>query len=746
MQTGSRTCRRAWCALLIGAWGCAAPETEERYSFVPRELCTPIEDDGAPVDFFSDIQPLLGDSCVRCHGGVRELGSPKLNLQSREKSAFVLGTPGDACSSELYRRVSVGNPSLRMPFDGQPLSFEQVRKVGNWVLRGASWPRHWAFAPLSRIDPTTVTVDDEGWIRTPIDRFILRRLAREGIRPSPEADRTTLLRRVSLDLTGIVPTPAEVDDFAADTSANAYEKVVDRLLQSQRFGERWAGHWLDQAHYADTDGYEADPVRPNAWRFRDWVIDAINRDQPFDQFTIEQIAGDRLPGPTPAQILATAFLRQTLHNKEDGVDREEDRTKRVADRVATVGATWLGLTLGCAQCHGHPYDPITQKEFYQLYAFFNNANEGTAKVLGFGASAAGDADIIVEDTARPTYLLTRGDFRSPDTREALTHGTPGVLHPLKPRGNWPDRLDLARWLVDPTNPLTPRVTVNTVWYHLFGRGIVTTLDDFGSRATLPAHPELLDWLAGDFVEGGWRRKRIVKQIVMSATYRQAAEFRPDIAQADPDNALLGRQNRVRVEAEIVSDTALAVSGLLAGRVGGPSVYPPIPSEVLNITLNGTEWGTSTFEDQHRRGLYTFYKRTVPYPNLQVFDHPSTYVSATGRSRTNTPLQALTTMHDVVFAEAARALARRVQIEAPGTLREQLVLAFRLATARSPEEAEVSELESLHQDSARAYEQDPKGAKDALGEYAPPGVAPATAAAWVATARIILNLDEVITRE
>jgi hypothetical protein len=726
--------------------GCSAPKDGDPPSFIPRQACTPIADDGTAVDFFVDVQPLLGDRCVRCHGGVRELGSPRLNLQSRETAAFVLGSAGDVCSSELFRRITVTEPAQRMPFGGQALSPEKVQALGNWILRGAAWPRHWAFAPLLEVDPGKVAVADESWAKTPIDRFVLARLEREGVRPSPEADRTTLVRRVSLDLTGLPPTLAAVDAFTSDTSPNAYEKVVDRLLQSPSFGERWAAHWLDQAHYGDTDGYEADHIRPNAWRFRDWVIDAINRDLPFDEFTIEQLAGDLLPGRTPMQVLATGFLRQTLYNGEDGVDLEEDRTKRVVDRVATVGATWLGLTLGCAQCHSHPYDPIAHQEFYQLYAFFNNASEVTTAVTGVGSSPGGDADVMAETTARPTYLLIRGDFRNPDTREALTPRTPAILHDWKPRGSTADRLDLARWIVDRKNPLTPRVTVNTIWYHLFGQGIVTSLDDFGSRARLPSHPELLDWLARDFIDKGWQRKRVIKQIVMSATYRQSAAVRPDIAARDPENALLSRQNRVRVEAETVVDGALAASGLLTSRVGGPSVYPPIPDEVLNITLNGTEWGMSSREDQHRRGVYTFYKRTVPYPSLQFFDHPSTYASATGRARSNTPLQALTTLHDVVFAEAARALARRVQTEAPGNLREQIVLAFRVAISRSPEEDEITELVNLYRDTAKAYELDPESAQVAVGDYMPPDITAAAAAAWVATARIVLNLDEAITRE
>jgi hypothetical protein len=635
-----------------------------------------------------------------------------------------------------------------MPAGGPALPPEKVQLLANWILRGAPWPRHWSFVPPAYVDPGRIAVQNEGWIKNPIDRFVLQRLEQMGIAPSPEADRTTLLRRATLDLTGLPPTPKEVDKFVGDDSPRAFENVVDGLLGSPAFGERWGGHWLDQAHYADTDGYEADHIRPDAWRWRDWVIDAINRDQPFDEFTIEQLAGDLLPRRSAVQMLATGFLRQTLFNMEDGADLEEDRTKRVVDRVSTVGATWLGLTLGCAQCHSHPYDPIAQKEFYQLYAFFNNANESTQEVPGSGGAPGGTANVMRENSGRPTYLLRRGDFRNPETSEALTPDAPAVLFPM-PRSGLPnrlDRLDLARWIADPKNPLTSRVTVNVIWYHLFGQGIVTTLDDFGSRARLPSHPELLDWLARDFVDNGWHRKRVIKQIVMSATYRQSAALRPDVAPFDPDNTLLSRQNRVRVEAEIVVDGVRAASGNLVYRVGGPSVYPPIPAEVLNITLNGTEWGTSPKDDQHRRGIYTFYKRTVPYPDLQIFDHPSTYVSAPGRGRSNTPLQALTTMHGVVFAEAARALARRVQTEVPGDLRGQLVQGFRLAVARKPDDEEIAELEDLYRDAVEAYEQDPAAATQTVGEDMPPDATPASAAAWVTTARVILNLDEAVTRE
>jgi hypothetical protein len=707
--------------------------------------------DDVPVDFFIDIQPILGDSCVRCHGGVRELPlAPKkpLNLQSREQAARVLGNAGDVESSTLWLRVSSTDPNARMPLGGQALSAEKINKLRRWIFQGAPWPQHWAFAPIKDVQPSATTVSNETWVKTPIDRFILNRLDKEGLAPSPEADPSTLIRRLTLDLTGLPPTPQDVDAFLADTSATAYEKVVDRLLASPSFGERWARHWLDQARYADSDGYEKDSARPNAWRWRDWVIDSINQDQGFDQFTLEQIAGDLMPGSTPLQQLATGFHRNTLYNTEGGVDPEEDRTKRIIDRVATVGQTWLGLTLFCTQCHSHPYDNIKQTEFYQFYAFFNNSDEVTAQVpmSSDPQSTRMTADVIKDRTSglRPTYLLVVGNFLNPDKSKDLSGNTPAVLPPLTVRGTRPDRLDLAHWMVDPKNPLTPRVAVNTIWSHLFGEGIVATLDDFGARSQYPSHPELLDWLASDFVKNGWKRKRLIKEIVMSATYRQSSVVSPTTK--DSDNVLLHRQNRVRVEAEIVSDSYLAAAGLLSGKVGGPSVYPPVPPEILNLGYYGTDWPTSTGADRYRRGLYTFHKRTTPYPNLMVFDHPAADATISGRRRSNTPLQALTTLHDSVFFEAAQAFAKRVQTEKPGNLHDQIVDAVRLAVGRTPTDAEIAELTSLYNDLKASYASSSAQATQTVGSYLPTGVAAADAAAWVNTARVILNLDEVITRE
>jgi Protein of unknown function (DUF1549)/Protein of unknown function (DUF1553)/Planctomycete cytochrome C len=726
--------------------------------------------DDVPVDFFIDIQPILGDYCVRCHGGVRELPiAPKtpLNLQSRERAERVLGHAGDAESSMLYLRVSATDPNIRMPLSKQALPAEKLNKLRRWIYQGAPWPQQWSFAPIKDVQPTQMTVSDEAWVRTPVDRFIMNRLDKEGIKPSPEADATTLIRRVSLDLTGLPPTPPEIDAFVADTSSIGYEKLVDRLLASPRFGERWGRHWLDLARYSDSDGYEKDRVRPNAWRWRDWVIDSFNQDQPFDQFTIEQMAGDLLPGATPLQATATGFHRNTLLNREGGTDPEEDRSKRIIDRAATVAETWLGLTMGCTQCHSHPYDNIKQKELYQLVAFFNNADDqlnGTDSsdpVVDIGAtvqvSSTADgqgpmvAAYVLQERAqnrRPTYLFKRGDFLNPDKTEALVGNTPAVLPPLVARGAQADRLDLGRWLVDSKNPLTPRVTVNTMWYHLFGQGIVTSLDDFGARAQYPSHPELLDWLAGDFVKNGWKRKRVIKEIVMSATYRQSAVLRSGVTN-DPENVWLWRQNRVRVDAEIVADINLSAAGLLATKMGGPSAFPPLPPELRDLVRGAYghfTWPDTTGADRYRRGVYTFHKRLALYPNLDVFDWPSANVTTTGRQRTNTPLQALAALHNVLFVEASQGLAQRVQVEKPGNLQDQLIWAFRLATARAPTGDELSKLEALFTKEKNRYAADSQAAATVVGKLIPSGAAPADAAAWVATASTILNLDEVINRE
>jgi hypothetical protein len=713
------------------------------------EPYAPTASDHLPVDFVREVQPLLTEYCVRCHGGVRELGA--LNLQERSRAVGVLGKPGNPNTSRLWQRVASDQHGARMPLGQAALPDDALEKLRRWLYQGANWPRQWSFEPVVAVPPASVSVSDESWVKNPIDRFILEVLDEAKILPSPEASKETLIRRVSLDLVGLPPTPSEVDQFLADTESSAYESLVDRLLASPAFGERWARHWLDQARYADSDGYEKDDPRPNAWRYRDWVIDSLNADQPFDQFTIEQLAGDLLPDATPLQRLATGFSRNTLLNTEGGVDSEEDRTNRVLDRTATLGTAWLGLTLGCTQCHSHPYDPISQKEFFQLYAFFDNADEASVEVpLGLSGEASGTmpVDVLAErtDSRRVTYLFQRGDFTNPKKDEPLTGGTPSILPKLEARGAQADRLDLARWLVSPQNPLSSRVAVNTAWSHLFGHGLVATLEDFGARANLPSHPRLLDWLAQDFVDHGFSRKALLKRMVMSATYRQASAVRPEVTR-DPENTLIHRQNRLRVEAEIVADSFLSIGGLLSLKRGGPPVFPPLPAELKDISYDGIDWPTSSGEDAHRRGLYTWHQRLQLYPSLAGFDRPTASVSVTGRARSNTPLQPLITRNDPVLVEAGQAFARRVQQESPSrSFDERIDYAFRLALARSPTKDESAELASLFAKAEAEFRAATDRGASVVGDFQPEGVDVSTAAAWVALTRVLLNLDELITRE
>ncbi|MEE3220715.1 MAG: DUF1549 and DUF1553 domain-containing protein, partial [Planctomycetota bacterium] len=488
-----------------------------------------------------------------------------------------------------------------------------------------------------------------------IDFFVLARLETAGISPSPAADRHTLIKRLYCDLIGLPPEPAVVDAFVDDRSPQAYEMLVDRLLASAHFGERWGRHWLDKARYADSDGYEKDRPRPNAWRYRDWVIDAVNNDMPFDQFTIEQLAGDLLPSAAPMQHLATAFHRQTLTNTEGGADQEQFRVEAVFDRVETTGIAWLGMTVGCARCHSHKYDQISQHEYYRLFAFFNSGAESNTNVPKGKDNGTAKQEMmsvrVISQRPRKTHLLHRGDFLSPEGE--VRPGTLATLHSFKSRleEGPADRLDFSRWLVDSENPLTPRVTVNGVWKHLFGKGLVGTANDFGVRGEPPSHPRLLDWLAKTFTsqEGGaaWSRKGLIKRIVMSASYRQSSHHRPALAETDPGNQLLYRQNRFRVEGEIVRDFYLTIGGLLSQKIGGPSVFPPMPPDIAALSYaNNFKWNTSKGDDRYRRGMYTFFKRTAPHPNLTTFDCPDANTAKVKREISNTPLQSLALLNNM----------------------------------------------------------------------------------------------------
>jgi hypothetical protein len=636
-----------------------------------------------------------------------------------------------------------------------------------------------------------------------------------------------------------------VDAFIADNQPNAYGQLVDRLLDSPHYGERWGRHWLDVARYADTNGFGFDRARV-MWRYRDWVIQALNKDMPFDEFVIEQLAGDLLSNATIEQKVATGFHRNTMINEEGGVDQEQYRIEAIFDRVKTTGAAFLGLTTGCAQCHDHKYDPISQREFYQLFAFFNSQDEPVLRIVSPGQVqdyrkissefdleklrlqneiAQRNQEIIglldqwernlteqerlklpgnirdilkvpsqrrelaqVEDlekffkendkeyqrrlraleqlletpssrnpnqftamvleerdTPRETHVLIRGDFLKRGVK--VSPDVPAVLPALeKSQGSNPNRLDLARWLVCDQNPLTARVTVNRIWQRYFGRGLVKTVEDFGTQGDKPSHPELLDWLATEFVRERWSQKALHRLIVNSATYRQSSRWSPELKERDPENVLLARSPRLRVEAEIVRDIALTVSGLIQHRIGGPSVLPPQPAGVTDLSRGNLIWVTATGPDRYRRGMYTFWKRTSPYPGMTVFDAPTADEATVQRIRSNTPLQALTTLNDEVFVEAARAFAARLLREVPKDDRARLRYGFKLCVAREPDEFERETLWKILTQEQERFRQQPEAGTKLAGETGPADVDSSQYAAWFNLARVLLNLDETITRE
>jgi hypothetical protein len=706
-------------------------------------------DESQGVDFAAEIQPLLRQRCTSCHGGVKREGG--LSFVDRRSALSEIDSGAHAIipekpeESELLRRVAAEDPDERMPPTGEPLNAEQIALLRRWISAGAEWPEHWSLAPLQR--RPLPRVPEASWVRNPIDLFVLARLESEEVEPSPEADRSTLIRRLYLDLHGLPPSPPQVEAFLDDESPDAYERLVDRMLASPHFGERWGRHWLDPARYADTDGYEVDAVRPHAWRWRDWVIRAVNDDLPFDQFTVEQLAGDLLPEATLDQKLATAFHRNTLTNKEGGADQEEYRVYAVMDRVNTTATVWLGLTAACTQCHDHPYDPFSQREFYQLFAFFNNADETE---LPLPVSRDVKVPVLAErDEPRTTHLLRRGNFLAPENDEAILPATPAALPPLQPRcdDRLPDRLDLARWIVDPAHPLTARVAANDLWRHLFGEGLVRTPGDFGAQGEPPTHPELLDWLATEYMRLGWRRKTMVRLIVTSAAYRQSSRRRPELEVRDGENRLVARQNRFRIEAEVVRDLPLAASGLLARKIGGPSVFPPFPHDLTKIDFRSDlKWETSSGADRYRRGMYTFFKRTLPYPTLITFDCPDASVAAVRRPHSNTPLQALALLNNEVFVEAAQALGRSIAEGGLESDEARVEFAWRLCFSRPPGEFERRRMLQLHREHRRWYAEHPDDAALLAGETAADRSSASELAAWIATASAFFNLDEFITRE
>ncbi len=957
------------------------------------------------IDFNRDVRPILAKNCFACHGPDAEhresglhLGDPQSATSELDSGARAI-VPGKPDASELVARIAADDESLKMPpkDSGHELTPAEIDTLKNWIANGAVYARHWSFE--KPVLPDLPAPRDRAWIANEIDAFVRVKLEAAGLSPAPPADRYALIRRLSLDLRGLPPSPAEVREFVADTHPDAYARLVDRFLDDPAYGERWARMWLDLARYADSRGYGSDPLRENIWRYRDWVIEAFNRNLPYDQFSTEQLAGDLLAEPTLDQLVATAFHRNTMTNTEGGTDDEEFRVAAVKDRVDTTLQVWMGLTIGCAQCHNHKYDPLSQREYYQVFAIFNQTEDrdqpneapvidaptptylqtmaeidrkiaaarermaadtpelvaardaweakqiadlsseakpvsarfvrveqpGNAQLLSLAevevfwkdenlarAGKArqsstdydGPAELAVDgntnghyfdakstthtktennpwwevdlgsdkpidkvnlwnrtdgnlhtrlknfklllqiektaadgktsretvwsttvveppnpnrefaidsrvsvpenirailltdraartdaqrgelnehyrsiapelnalrqeiaaleksrpemptvpvmkelppDKRRATHLHVRGNFLAPG--DPVEAGVPEIYSP-QTEGDFADRLALARWLFDADNPLTARVAVNRFWARIFGQGLVVTEEDFGTQGELPSHSELLDWLAIEF-QRDWDMKRLLKLIVMSSTYRQSAEITPEKLDADPRNRLLSRGPRGRLEAEMVRDQALALSGLLSRKSFGPSVYPPQPPGLWRAAFNGQRtWPESQGEDKYRRGLYTFWRRTIPYPSMATFDAPSREICNIRRIHTNTPLQAFVTMNDPVYVETSQALARRILAEGGDDTASRVRYAIELCLIQEPQSGQIEALAGLLETERNHYREHPEEARKLAGsmfESMPAGTDPAEAAAWTVVANVLLNLDAVLMK-
>jgi hypothetical protein len=778
----------------------------------------------AVPDFHRDIEPILRRHCVRCHAGPE--AEADLRLTSRAEATkereFVGAAivPGDAAASPLFHRISDPAAGDLMPLDGQPLAKAEVDRLRRWIDAGAPWPdvadvTHWAYVPPTRPNPPTIA-DAQNNLGA-IDRFVVDRLRQETLAPSPRSEPARLVRRLALVLTGLPPDVETVERFERDPSPTAYAKLVDHYLAQPTFGQHWARHWLDLARYSDSNGYQADQLR-ETWPYRDWVVDAFNANKPFDEFTVEQLAGDLLLNATLENRIATGFHRMTTCNVEAGVDPEENRVNQVVDRVNTTATVFLGATLSCTQCHDHKYDPFSQREYYQLFAFFNQTplevkldsgvqydfvgptmtlpipselqtrhTELTTQLASAktelaempaaaSASASDEAEevstrrkalnttitklndqisklapstlVMVEiEKPRETFVMNRGSYLDPG--EAVEPNTPAVLHGWQETYSQ-DRLGFARWLVDRRNPLLARVTVNRYWAEIFGAGLVTTLEDFGTQGERPSHAELLDWLAVEFMDSGWDTKHVLRLMVISEAFQRDSRVTSESLEQDPTNRLLARGPRYRLSAETIRDNALAISGLLATESGGSPIMPFQPDGIWKaVGRNQPTWQAESDANRFRRGLYVVWKRGAPYPSFVNFDAPDRATCTVGRPRTNTPLQALTLLNDPVYAEAALALAQRTLQERPESdVNDRLEFAFRLCVARAPRERELAILRRVLEAEQQTLTRDPKLAWERLKnlpEFARPTTdEPVELAAWFAVANVLLNLDETIT--
>lgn len=733
------------------------------------------------VDYNFHIRPILSDRCFKCHGPDARQRKADLRLDLPEAAYASLKqnpgahalVPGKPDQSEVFLRVSSPDTSVQMPppSSNLRLSAFEIRLIQRWIEQGAHYQPHWAFiAPK----PSPLPTIESEWIKNEIDQFILATLDEKNLEPNEEADKARLLKRVSLDLIGLPPSLEEQQHFLADESPDAYEKVVDRLLANKHYGEKMAIHWLDVARYADTHGYQDDGLR-TMWPWRDWVIHAFNENYPYDKFLTWQLAGDQLPHPTKEMLLATGFNRNHKITQEGGVIDEEYRIEYVTDRTNTFGKAFLAMTFECAKCHDHKYDPISQKDYYGTFAFFNQVAEKGYQGDIFSGTAADPPRITItkedlegilnfvnkKDTntvkvmvmrdsswRRPTHVLSRGAYDAPAERVAFN--LPGAILPFDSARYSNNRLGLARWLLDEKHPLTARVFVNRVWQEFFGRGLVKTTGDFGMQGELPSHPDLLDWLAVDFRTTGWDIKRLVKKMVMSATYRQSAVVTEEKLKRDPENIFLSRASRLRLPAELVRDHVLASSGLLVNEIGGPSVKPYQPKGIWEVATSGrglTKYIQDHNEKLYRRGLYNFIKRTVPPPSLLIFDGSNRDQCEVKRTQTNTPLQALVMLNDPTVAEAARVLAEKLDAEST-PVNEKIQKAFQLIVCRAVHSNEMDALIAYYEKEKIELSKAPHACDQLIqaGEYPHQGGKDKVAlAALIEVMMMLYNLDEAITR-
>lgn len=742
------------------------------------------------VQFNRDVRPILSDTCFTCHGpdeGQRK-GELRLDTETGLNAAREEGViPGEKeKASSLIERITSTDPDIQMPppDSGRKLTEKQIAILRRWVEQGAAWQKHWAYIPPQRVDPPA----GDG---TAIDRFLNPRVREAGISPSPAADRRTLIRRVSLDLTGLPPTPSEVDQFLADKTPQAFEKVVDRLLASPHYGERMAMSWLDLVRYADTVGYHKDSHR-NVWLYRDYVIDSFNENIPFDQFVTEQLAGDLLEGTKFQKYwwkIASGFNRMNQTTSEGGAQAGEYLAKYSADRVRNTAAIFLGSTMGCAECHDHKYDPFSTKDFYSFAAFFADLQERGVGHPGETSVPSGDqlreweqleselASLKKDDPKSERIAALEGELKKISDPKSwpksviTVSGKPRTTRIL-PRGNWLDssgpvvepaipeflgslgvegratRRDLAKWVVSRDNPLTARVFVNRLWKRFFGQGLSRTLDDVGAQGQWPTHPELLDWLAVEFIESGWDMRHMVKRIVMTGAYRRSSKSTAPQRKRDPENELFTRQASYRMDAELVRDNALAISGLLSKKIGGRSVKPYQPANYWYRLYKDGKYVQDHGEDLYRRGLYTYWRRSYWHPSLQAFDAPAREECVAERPRSNTPQQSLVLLNDPTYFEAARVFATRLIREGGDATGSRLSLAFRLAVGREPSSREAEVLTGYLTSQQKRYSDDEGAAKKVVfaGEHPQPkGIPVVELASWTSVARVILNLHETITR-